>query len=352
MKGIMKTVLSLSMVLGLTCSANAATTLNLDFLSSEGTAEHASTLFLKQYVENRTGGELKIDIYAGPQLCGNAIECFQALESEVVHIYPATAGGSAVVYPPVAALDIPYIMPSEPVAQDVLAGSFGDKFRKLMYDYTGGKFLMMSLSNSAGWRNYANSKHPVKNPGDLKGLKLRTVENKVQQEQVRLNGASPTPIPFMEVYDGLSKGVVDGTLNSITDLTAVRLHEKAKYMTMDGHNFMFSAWYMSANYFKKLPKEFQDALIDGFKLMGIVENGVQMDKERPAFAEFAKEGGQVYFPTAEEKAQFIEVVKPLREMYLKETKGGAEFLQALDEAIADAQKRVEARAASFAELLK
>ena len=265
----------------------------------------------------------------------------------MVHIYSASAGGIAVVYPPIAALDIPYIMPSETVAQNVLSGPFEDKLRELIYKNTNGKLLMMSLSNSAGWRNYANAKHPVKSPADLKGLKLRTVENKVQQEQVRLNGASPTPIPFMEVYDALSKGVVDGTLNSITDLTAVRLHEKAKYMTLDGHNFMFSAWFMNASYFKSLPKEFQDALIDGFKLMGIVENGVQMDMERPAYAAFAKAGGQTYFPTAEEKAQFIEVVKPLRDMYLQETEGGAEFLKELDAAIANASKFEQNRRASF-----
>ena len=183
MKGFVKSVVSLSLVLGLACAAEAKTVLNLDFLSNEGTAEHASTLFLKQYVENRTGGELQIDIYAGAQLCGNPIECFQALEAGVVHIYPATAGGIAVVYPPIAALDIPYIMPSETVAQNVLSGPFEDKLRELIYKNTDGKLLMMSLSNSAGWRNYANAKHPVKSPADLKGLKLRTVENKVQQEQ-------------------------------------------------------------------------------------------------------------------------------------------------------------------------
>ena len=175
------------------------------------------------------------------------------------------------------------------------------------------------------------------------GLHLR----RIGVNFLRLNGASPTPIPFMEVYDALSKGVVDGTLNSITDLTAVRLHEKAKYMTLDGHNFMFSAWFMNASYFKSLPKEFQDALIDGFKLMGIVENGVQMDMERPAYAAFAKAGGQTYFPTAEEKAQFIEVVKPLRDMYLQETEGGAEFLKELDAAIANASKFEQNRRASF-----
>ncbi len=333
--------------------AQAKTVLNLNFLSNEGTAEHASTLDLKQYVEARTGGELQIDIFAGQQLCGNPNECFQALLSDTVNIYPATAGGMAIIYPPVSALDLPYMMESDVLAQDVLAGSMEDKMRELIYENTDKKFLMMSLSQSAGWRNYANSKRPLKSPADVKGLKLRTVENEVQMQQVRYHGASPTPIPFMEVYDALSKGVVDGTLNSITDLTAVKLHEKAKYMTLDGHNFMFSAWFMSANFFKKLPPEHQQALIDGFKLMGIVENGVQMDKERPAFEAFKAEGGTLYYPTEAEKKAFVDAVQPLRGWYLEKygDKGKA-FLDVVDAAIATAQTKLQAREASFTSLIK
>lgn len=345
LKSLCATFLTVGLLSG---SAQAATTLNLEFLSNEGTAEHASALYLKQYVENRTGGELLIDIYPGQQLCGNPNECFQALLSETVHIYPATAGGSAIVYPAFSALDLPYMMANEAIAQEVLGGQFEDKLRELFYKNTGGKFLMLGLSQSAGWRNYANTKRPIKSPADISGLKLRTVENEVQMQQVRMHGGSPTPIPFMEVYDALSKGVVDGTLNSVTDLTAVKLHEKAKFMTLDGHNFMFSAWYMSGDFFKKLPQNQQAALIDGFRLMGIVENGVQMDKERPAYDLFTEAGGKLYFPSAEEKAKLIEAVKPLRAWYLeKYGEQGKEFLDALDVSITAAESKVKSRYDSF-----
>ncbi len=325
-----------------------ATTLNLVFLSQEGTAEHEAVKYLKHYVEARTNNELTIEVFQGAQLCGNAPECFQALMSDTVNIYTATAGGLSVVYPEVAALNLPYMIPSEVMAQEMLAGTFENDLRKFVLEGTNNQFLMMSLSQSAGWRSYANTKKEVKSPADLKGMKLRTVEDQVQMEQVRLHGASPTPIPFMEVYDSLSKGVVDGSLNSITDIVAVKLHEKAKFITLDGHNFMFAAWFMNANFFKGLSRDFQLALIDGFKLMGTLENGVQMSKELPAYAQFAEVGGKLYVPNPTEKQQFIDSVAPLRKWYT-DTFGakGQAFLDMIDKNITASQKLVDARYASF-----
>ena len=55
----------------------------------------------------------------------------------------------------------------------------------------------------------------------------------------------------------------------------------------------------------------------------------------------------MYKRQAEEKSQFSEGVKPLRDMYLQETEGGAEFLKELDAAIANASKFEQNRRASF-----
>ena len=340
---------ALGLLSGMVCEARAKTVLNLDFLSSEGSAEHAAAIFVKSYVEKQTNGELQIDIYPGAQLCGNPNECYQALLSETVHIYPDSAGGTSLIYPPVAALDIPYSVPGDIVARSLLYdGNFENQLRRLILDYTKGQFLVLGLSQTAGWRCYANTKREARTPADLRGMKLRTVENQVQMEQVRLHGASPTPIPFMEVYDSLSKGVVDGTLNSITDLVAVKLHEKAKYLTEDQHTFMFIMWYMSDAFFKKLPPAQQKALIDGFRLASIVGDGMQMHLEVPSTRTMLDSGGKIYVPTAEEKKQFVEAVRPLRDWYLKEYgEEGKKFLDLLDACIARGNKENEARMASF-----
>lgn len=343
--------LAAAMFVGTAMPAFAAEEFNLVFLANENDEEYDAAKVLKNFVESRS--DMKVNIFPGAQLCGGPRDCFESLDAGVIDIYVATAGGVSVVYPPIGALDLPYSFENDEEVNAIMSGNYSDKLRKFLYDGTKGKFMLMSFSNTGGWRNYANSKHPFKSPADIKGMKLRTVENHVQMEQVRLHGGSPTPIPFMEVYTSLQTGVVDGTLNSISDLTNAKLHERAKFMTLDGHNYMFCLWMMSTNRLKSLSKEKQDLLIAGFDLMGRVQNGVQVNDELGAWETFKKSGGVVYDPTPAEKAAFKKAVEPVREWYKKQYgKEGVAFLTAMDQAIADAKAEVNARHGAIQSFLK
>ncbi|MDR1518547.1 MAG: TRAP transporter substrate-binding protein DctP [Planctomycetota bacterium] len=319
------------------------TTLNLVFLANTSDEEYDSALVLKNYVESRSRN-VTIEIFPGAQLCGGPRECFESIEAETVDIYVVTGGGVSVVYPPAAAMNLPYLFTSDEVVNELMTGPYVQVLRELVYRGTGGKLLVMTLSNTGGWRHYANTKRLVKSPGDIKGMKMRTVEDHVQMEQVKLHGGSPTPIPFMEVYTSLQTGVVDGTLNSISDLTNARLHERAKYMTLDGHNYMFCLWVMNTTRFRGLSEEDQDILAAGFDVMGRVQNGIQVRRELENWETFSKDGGKTYVPAPAEKEAFVKAVEPVRQWYLKEYGAeGKKFLEAMDSAIADAEKIIAAR---------
>lgn len=335
--------LMIILAFGSAFTAYAQETLNLVFLANTNDEEYDAALILKNYVESRTD-TVQIEIFPGPQLCGGPRECFESLDAQIVDIYVMTGGGLSVVYPPAAALNLPYLFSSDEVVNELMTGPYPQTLREFVYQGTKGKFMLMSFSNTGGWRNYANSKHPIKTPADLKGLKMRTVEDHVQMEQVKLHGGSPTPIPFMEVYTSLQTGVVDGTLNSISDLTNAKLNEKAKYMTLDGHNFMFCLWMMNTERLNALPESDRDIIIAGFDLMGRVQNGIQVRRELENWEAFAKSGGKLHDPTPAEKEEFIKAVAPVREWYLNEYKeDGKKFLEALDAAIVDAEKVISER---------
>lgn len=342
-KTLLKIALALLLAFGSAVPAPAQETLNLVFLANTNDEEYDAALTLKNYVESRTRN-VTIEIFAGPQLCGGPRECFESLDAETVDIYVVTAGGLSVVYPPAAALNIPYLFDSDEVVNELMTGPYVQTLREQIYEGVDKMFLVMAVSNTGGWRNYANAKHAIKTPADIKGLKMRTVEDHVQMEQVKLHGGSPTPIPYVEVYTSLQTGVVDGTLNSISDLTNAKLHERARYMTLDGHNFMFCMWLMKSNRFANLPEKDQDIIIAGFDLMAHVQNGVQIRRELDNWEAFAKGNGEVYDPTPGEKAEFVKAVAPLRQWYLDQYGDeGKKFLGALETAIADAKKIVDAR---------
>jgi TRAP-type transport system periplasmic protein len=80
----------------------------------------------------------------------------------------------------------------------------------------------MTIGNTGGWRNYANTERRVAAPADLAGLKMRTVPADLPQELARALGAAPTPIPWPELFTSLQTGVVEGTANGITDIMSMK----------------------------------------------------------------------------------------------------------------------------------
>lgn len=164
--------------------------------SNENDEDYDGLVVFKDFVESRSNGKISVDLFIGTQLCGNGTECVQALEDGSIDIYVSTSGGTANMFPYVQVLDLPYILSDDRVAEEVLSGSFVQEMRKDILKDSGNKVRLMTIGNTGGWRNFANTKREVKSPNDIKGLKIRTIVADLPQELVKSLGASPTPIPW------------------------------------------------------------------------------------------------------------------------------------------------------------
>lgn len=164
--------------------------------SNENDEDYDGLVVFKDFVESRSNGKISVDLFIGTQLCGNGTECVQALEDGSIDIYVSTSGGTANMFPYVQVLDLPYILSSDRVAEEVLSGQFVQEMRSDILKDSGNKVRLMTIGNTGGWRNFANTKRTVKSPDDIKGLKIRTVVADLPQELVKSLGASPTPIPY------------------------------------------------------------------------------------------------------------------------------------------------------------
>ena len=72
---------------------------------------------------------------------------------------------------------------------------------------------------------------------------------------VRALGASPTPLPWSEVYYALSAGLLDGTKNSVQDVVGMKLHEHVRFLFVDRHSYMGSMWWYSERQWQALPAD-------------------------------------------------------------------------------------------------
>ena len=316
----MKTkILVLITALGLATGAQAATKLTVPIVTNPDSYNYQSLLVFKNYVESRSNGEISVDIYPSGQLCGNAKECLAGVQSGMFDYFQTTVPELAYYWGPMAGFDLPYMLRDDRVAECVYDDDeFMAGVRKNVLDKTQNLRLMM-VSNSGGWRNIATTDKAVHSPEDVKGLKLRTVPAKIQQELVKSLDAAPTPIAWPEVYTALSTGMVDGTKNGIVDIVQMKFQESLDNIILDGHAYMGGAWVMNNDKFNSLTDDLKRVVYDGIKAQNQYLRSYPKWKEFTAYDEFKKAGGTVYNPSDAEKQAFKDATAPVREYYLSTT---------------------------------
>lgn len=311
--------------------------LKIVFLGNEEDEDYDGSVVFKDFVESRSNGKIKVDIYPNGTLCSNARECVEQTESGTADIHITTIGGAANIYPAVEVLDVPYMFSDDRVAECVFDGPFTRTLRDAILK-DGRNMRLMMVGNTGGWRNLVTTKKQIKTPGDVKGLKFRTISAEVQQEMVKALGGTPTPVAWPEVYTSLATGVVDGTKNGITDIVNMKFHEHAKFMTLDGHAYMGALWFMNNDKFEKLTPDLKQVVADGFHFMKNATRVSPMLKQAAAYDAFRKAGGTIYVPTAAEKKAFQNAVKPVEKWYVG--KHGERWLNELRGAINSCEQSV------------
>ena len=151
------------------------------------------------------------------------------------------------------------------------------------------------------------TKKPVKTPEDLKGMKIRVPNNRIQIDAMKTMGATPTPMPLAEVYPALTTGVIDGAENPIPVLYAQKHHEAAKYLILSGHLDNVSQWVTSQTYFAKLPANVQKALTESADEAGNFMTKLILVAEKETSEKMKKDGVTVI---EVDKKAFRDAAKP------------------------------------------
>jgi TRAP-type C4-dicarboxylate transport system substrate-binding protein len=212
-------------------------------------------------LEKRTGGQVKVDYYGGGSLL-SATAMFDGIVKGVTDI-----GYSHVFYTPgrmpvTEACGLPIGFASGWVASQVY-NDFHQEFRPKEFDTI--KVLWMNSSPPSA---IATAKKPIRKLEDLKGLTIRAPG--MVGEVIKALGGTPAPTPMPEVYEAISKGVIDGEASNLETLFAFRFAEVVKYTTSIweiNHPYPFYVG-MNKDSYKKLPadiKEIFDKLVGEYK---------------------------------------------------------------------------------------
>ncbi|HEX3576632.1 MAG TPA: TRAP transporter substrate-binding protein [Rhodopila sp.] len=157
-----------------------------------------------------------------------------------------------------------------------------------------------------GFRQITSSTHPIKEPADLKGFKIRVPVSPLWTSMFQALGASPISINFAEVYSALQTKIAEGQENPLSLIAIAKLYEVQKYVSMTDH--MWDGFWMLANKrsFSGLPADAQAIVARELNASALQER-----------ADIAKLNGSVADDLKAKGLEFVAVDKPAFRTALK-----------------------------------
>jgi len=302
--------------------------------------KHAQCITFRNLVNARSGGRIEVQVFGGGALGGER-EYVESIMTGTVQagIASGVMGG---FFPEAMIINVPYLFPSAPIAWKVLEGPFGQKLSKMLLEKTGLRNLAFS---EVGFRNFTNSKRPIRTPADMKGLKIRVQENPLFVTMIKALGGSPTPIAWTECYTALQNKVVDGQENPVGTIVYANFQEIQKYLTLDGHVYGADWFVINNKFFKSLPEDLQYIVLDCARISAGVGRGVQQLNSSVVGLQTLKDAGvEIYAPTEEEMNLFKNACQGPVIEWLK-TKVDLELineaLEAVDKAVAEEKAAIQ-----------
>lgn len=223
--------------------------------AAEGSIGDLYCIRFKELVEEKSGGKITADVYAGSQL-GTYGEMLQGLKTGDVSAMVFQPAPAASFIPELAVLDLPYSFYGYSVDEIDYVLNRSD-FTKILDDsFSNAGYKRMSFAQAATFRETTSSKE-IRTFEDFQGLKLRVLENKYHLAFWREVGAAPTPLAFGELYLSLQQGLVDAQENPYDTALAAKFAEVQKYVINTHHIIYPNLFLVNKEIYEKMPEEYQ-----------------------------------------------------------------------------------------------
>ncbi|WP_412050844.1 TRAP transporter substrate-binding protein [Hoeflea sp. Naph1] len=309
---IKKLGLTLATALTLSFSGAAyAAEFNFTFahVLTEDTPNARAAVRFKEEVEAKSDGRIEINIRPAAQLGGD-VEIIEQTQMGLVHISIPPTGNLANFNEKMYLFDLPFLLSDNEAMKRVLDGEVGTELLGTL----GGNNLHGIAMWGAGFRHMTNNVRPINGPDDLKGIKMRTLQAPTILSTYRAYGANPTAMAYVEVYNGLQQGVVEGQENPLANIDSMRFYEVQKYMTLTGHAYHTYAAVMNLQAWESLPEDLQKVVEDAM-IVGRDAAREYTIEDEARILDAIKDQIEIQELSPEGRAAFVEASKPIYEEF-------------------------------------
>ncbi len=330
-------LLSLTMVSSVLCSlvllvphdgpasAQEQVRMRVATVAPEGTPWEKQLRQLKRHIEEQSGGRMRVQMFMGGSLGGEKALVRRTAQGSI----QAFAGSTAALGTLVRELNVietPYLFDTAAQADTALDGPA----RPIVTAALSRRGFVFGLWAENGFRSWFTKERPIRQPGDLQGLRMRSQESEVHLATYRAFGASPQAIDVTNVLTSLQTGVVDGFDNTPLFAFATSWYQAAEHLNLSQHSYQPGIVVYSKSWFDDLPEDLQGVLTSVPNEITI--NGRQgVRRMDPILVKnLARAGIEVHRPTSAERAAFAKLGRPVQEQIARRAGAqGRALLQAL-----------------------
>ena len=270
----------------------------------------------------RLAGRVKVAVYGSSQLGGDK-ELLQKLKLGTVDLaLPSTVMSSESDL--FGLFEMPYLVKDRGhmarIEKEIVWPRLAPELEK--------KGLRMIAVWENGYRHITNSKRPIVQPGDLKGIKLRVPEGKWRVRMFQAYGANPSPMKLSEVFTALQTGVMDGEENPLSQIYSQKFQEVQKFLSLTGHVYTPAYVAVGSKKWAALPADVRKVLEDTAKE---VQSFVYATAEKDDDELLGKMKAAGVLVNEADKAAFVAASRAVYDEFGKEVAGARELI---DQALA------------------
>lgn len=280
--------------------------------------------YLKQQVEQRSDGRLKVEVYPNSQLYKDKEE-MEALQLGAVQMLAPSLGK----FRPLGVkefdvFNLPFLFDGEGSVDKITNGPIGKALLA--------KLAVRGIKGLGYWNSdfyVMTANKPLRTLEDFKGLRLRVQSSKVQSAEVEALGAMPQTLAFSEVYQALQTGVIDGAdYPGINNLFTQKVYEVQKYVTVSRHSYLGYGVIINKAFWDKLPPDLQQVVDVSLQDATEMNNKlVREESERSLKAMEASGKTTIIHLTDAERQAWKKVLLPVHQKFVDDI--GGDLLKAV-----------------------
>ena len=284
---------------------------------------YPNTIALEEFaaaVAEQTDGRVNPRVYNNAVL-GDQSDAIEQTRNGALDFANFNMGPMGPIVPETNVFSLPFLFNDVEHMHTVMDGEIGERFA----DALEGKGLVVLSWFDSGARSIYNTKRPINTPEDVRGLKIRVMNNDLYVDMIEAMGGNATPMSYGEVYQSLTTGVLDGAENNYPSFESSNHYETTDYFSLTEHLIIPECLCVAKASWDKLSAEDQKI---------IREIGEEASvRQRELWVESSEESRQIVLDhgveinEVEDKAAFQALMEPMYEEFIANNPGTGELIE-------------------------